>query len=125
MKKLFQTHKALADTCLIGALLLLAAVLYFAFSAGRDAGAWAVVRVNGEEVARYSLAQSGTYPLNGGTNLLVIDGGEAWLTDADCPDKLCVRQGHIKYNGQCITCLPNKLTVTLEGGEDDGIDLVS
>lgn len=125
MKKLFTRHKALADVCLIGFLLLLAAVLYFAFSAGSDAGAWAVVRVNGEEVARYSLDENGTYPLNGGTNILEIADGEVWLTDADCPDKLCVRQGHIKYSGQCITCLPNKLTVTLEGAEDIGIDLVS
>lgn len=125
MKKLFSEHKALADICLIAALLVLAGILYLALSSGRDAGAWAVVRVNGEEVARYSLAEDGTYPLNGGTNTLVIGGGEAWLTDADCPDKLCVRQGHIRYSGQCITCLPNKLTVTLEGGADDGIDLVS
>ena len=47
------------------------------------------------------------------------------LTEADCPDKICVEQGRVRYTGQCITCLPNKLTVTLEGGDAPEVDLVS
>lgn len=65
----------------------------------------------------------GTIPVNGGTNLLEIKGNRARLVDADCPDKLCVRQGWIQYTGQCITCLPNKLTVTISGG-DDSVELI-
>lgn len=114
-----------ADVVLIGALLVVAIVMYLLFSSGKAPGAVAVVRVDGVETAKYPLDAEGTYPLNGGTNILVIDGGEAWLIDADCPDKLCVKQGHIKYSGQCITCLPNKLTVTLDGAPDDGVDIVS
>lgn len=125
MKKFFTEHKRAADVCLIAFLLLLALALYLALAAGEEQGAWAVVRLNGEEVARYSLGEDGSYELNGGTNILVIEDGEAYLSDADCPDRLCVKQGHIHFSGQCITCLPNKLTVTIEGGENNGIDLVS
>ena len=124
MRKAFANKKLRADLLLIGLLVLAAGLLYLFFGPGGDSGAWAVVRVDGEEEARYSLRENGIYPLNGGTNTLVIEDGAAWLCDADCPDKLCVRQGKIKYSGQCITCLPNRLTVTLEGAETC-IELVS
>lgn len=124
MTRPFANKKHLADVCLIGLLLLIALVLLLVFFLRSGSGAWAVVRVNGEEVARYPLSENGTYPLNGGSNTLVIQDEQAWLCDANCPDKLCVKQGRISYSGQCITCLPNRLTVTLEGAKE-GIDLVS
>ena len=117
--------KSLWDVLLIGGCLLLAAVLFLVFRFGQESGAGVVVRVDGEEVARYSLYQNGTYPLNDGSNTLVIENGEAWLLDANCPDELCVKQGKIRLNGQVITCLPNKLTVTVYGGEQNHVDLVS
>ena len=46
------------------------------------------------------------------------------MSEANCPDHICVRQGKIHYTGQVITCLPNRLTVTIEGGEDGGVDLI-
>ena len=116
--------KLVADLCVILALLLLAGGLALALRLGREAGGWAVVRVDGQETERHPLMVNGVFPLNGGTNLLVIENGEAYLSEANCPDLLCVKQGKIRYNGQTITCLPNRLTVTVEGGESDGVDFV-
>lgn len=113
------------ELIIIAALLLAAIGAGLWFFLGRTPGAWAVVRVEGREVARYSLSQNGVYPLNGGTNVLTVEDGAASVTEADCPDKICVEQGRVRYTGQCITCLPNKLTVTLEGGEAPAVDLVS
>ena len=124
MRKLFSDKKRRIDVILIGALLIVSAVLYFVINSG-TAGGEAVVRVKGEVVERHKLSESGTYPLNGGTNILVIEDGYAYICEADCPDKYCMKQGKIHYTGQCLTCLPNKLTVTIEGGEDNGIDFVS
>ena len=113
-----------ADFILIAAVLAIAAVLFAVFARGEEGG-YAVVAVNGEETARYPLDTDGEFPLNGGSNILVIEDGTAYLCEANCPDKLCVRQGKISKTGQCITCLPNKLTVTIYGAaEDDGVDLV-
>lgn len=111
------------DIGLIAFFLLLAAGLFLFLRAGRTDGARVVVRVDGQDVATYSLEQDGRYELNGGSNILVIRNGEAWLTDANCPDKLCVRQGKIRVTGQVITCLPNRLTVTVYG-VDGGVDIV-
>ena len=123
MRKLLSNKKR-ADLILVVALLLLAGILYLTMNANRQEGGVAVVRVNGVETERHSLAVDGTFSLNGGTNILVIRDGQAWLSEADCPDLLCVKQGKIHYTGQVITCLPNRLTVTVEGGESNGVDLV-
>ena len=124
MKALFANKKLRADLILIAALLLLAGILFLALNHGRQEGGVVVVRVNGAEVERHTLSLSGTFPLNGGSNILVIQNGQAWLSEANCPDHICVRQGKIHYTGQVITCLPNRLTVTVEGGESDGVDFV-
>ena len=41
------------------------------------------------------------------------------MSDADCPDKLCIHQGRIHKNGQWIICLPNRVAVTIEGAAED------
>lgn len=112
------------DFLVIGGLLLLALVLALVVRLSKKTGAYVIVRVDGREAGRYSLAETGTYSLNGGTNTLRIEDGKAWLTDADCPDRLCVRMGTIDETGETITCLPNRLTVTVCGA-DAGVDLVS
>ena len=113
------------DVVLIAFFLLLSAALFAVIHFTQTAGAGVVVRVNGEEVARYSLSKNGRYELNGGTNILVIEDGKAYLIEADCPDKLCVRQGKISSSGQVITCLPNRLTVTVYGADDNGVDIIT
>ena len=114
------------DIILIGAILLIAVISLLAVFLTQEAGAGVSVRVDGVEIARYPLNVNGEYSLNGGTNILIIRDGHAYLKDANCPDKLCVNQGKISKSGQTITCLPNKLTVTIYGESDgDGVDLVS
>lgn len=124
MNKLPANKKRLADIAIIAGLLLLAAVLFFLYFNKGEKGAGVIVRVDGVEIARYSLSDSGRYELNGGTNILVIEDGAAYMLEADCPDHICVSQGKVRYTGQCITCLPNKLTVTVYG-TDQGVELVS
>ena len=113
-----------ADVILIVTLLILSVGLYFLMVHNRKDGQGVIVSVDGQEIARYALTEEGTYSLNGGTNILVIEDGSAYLIEADCPDHLCVKQGKIRGVGQVITCLPNKLTVTVYGVKAD-VELIS
>ena len=112
------------DIILIASILAIAIALFLVVELTKEEGAGVTVKVDGVKVAEYSLSKNGTYPLNGGTNILVIENGKAYLTDANCPDKLCVHQGKISRTGETITCLPNKLTVTVFGAEES-LDLIS
>lgn len=101
------------DMVFVLVLLLISSALLL-LSGNREEGGSVRVEVEGRVIARYSLSESGRYVLNGGTNILVIEDGKAYMEDADCPDKLCVKQGRIYRKGETITCLPNKLMVTVE-----------
>lgn len=84
----------------------------------RRDGAAVVVEQDGREIARYVLSEDRTERIEGegGYNTLVIEGGQAWLSEADCPNQLCVKTGKIRYAGQSIVCLPHKLAVRIVGG---------
>ena len=47
------------------------------------------------------------------------------MTDADCPDKLCVKTGRISKTGETIVCLPHRVVVEIIGAaaDDSGVDL--
>ena len=113
------------DFILIGIIAVVIAAVCLTVFLTREEGAYVIVRVDGQQVATYSLLEDGEYSLNGGTNVLRIQDGKAYLTEADCPDHLCVKQGKVDQTGETITCLPNRLTVTVYGAEDSGVDLVS
>ncbi len=78
----------------------------------------------------------GQYPLNGdrsvivkdeenGYNLVLISAGSVKVSDADCPDKLCVKQHAISRGGESIICLPHKLVVQIMSEEESDLDAVT
>ena len=53
-------------------------------------------------------------------NTLMIENGRAYMSEASCPDKLCIHQGKISEEGRSIVCLTNRVIVSIEGeGEDE------
>ena len=108
-------RRHLPDIILILALLAIGAALLIIFRSG-GRGSAVTVSVDGKLTGEYSLMTDGRYPLNGGTNTLIIEGGCARIEDADCPDKLCERQGKISRVGERIVCLPNRVCVEVVGG---------
>ena len=85
-------------------------------------GKTAVIEQNGTVAARLSLDKDTTYDvkINGKiTNTVVIKNHAVSVSYADCPDKICKNHKSISKSGETIVCLPNKVTVTVEGGEND------
>lgn len=60
-----------------------------------------------------------------GYNLLLIDESEVRVTDADCPDQLCIRQRAISRKGESIICLPHKLVIQIDSGKESELDAVT
>ena len=100
------------DIIVISTLLLFSLLVLLVVNVTRTEGAVAIVEINGSTVAEYSLNENGEYSLNNGTNRLVIEDGVAYLNYSNCPDHTCERTGKIKYVGQTIVCLPNKVSIT-------------
>ena len=54
-----------------------------------------------------------------GRNVLSVERGRVCVSEADCPDQVCVKQGWVSSGAAPIVCLPHKLVVELAGtGED-------
>ena len=84
-----------------------------------------VVTIDGEVYGTYPLSEDRTERIelpDGSYNILIISDGYADVTEASCPDQICVKHNHIRYSKEAIVCLPNKVVVTVEGGEDNDID---
>ena len=54
----------------------------------------------------------------GDTNVCEIKDGEVKMTDADCPDHLCMKQPAVGSAGGYIVCLPNRVVIQGEGDSD-------
>lgn len=76
----------------------------------------AVVYVGEEEYGRFSLGEDRECLIEteNGTNRLVLRDGKADVTEASCPDKICVHQSPISQTGETIVCMPNRVIVTIE-----------
>jgi hypothetical protein len=113
------------DIIIISAILLFSVGLLLVSLLSKEVGNTVVVEIDGKTVATYSLNQNGEYSLNGGTNVLVIEDGKAYLNYSNCPDHTCEKTGKIQYVGQSIICLPNKIAITIKGEAEGGVDFVS
>ncbi len=117
-----------ADLILVLAVVVVAAALFFWRFRIQENGTSVRVEVDGEVYGIYSLSEDQEIVING-TNTLVISDGEAYMSEATCPDKLCVHQGRISADGELIVCLPNRVVVQIEENdaekEDDGVDVIA
>lgn len=119
-----QNRKRRGDILLLVSCLGLAVLALGAKYLFRTPGATAVVRQEGQVLGRYPLRNDISIPIDSepGYNLLVIEDGQAYIREADCPHSLCVREGRIRHVGETLTCLPHKLTVTIEGADNTAPD---
>lgn len=117
-----------ADLIMIVVVAAICAVLFAWRYYSRGDGISVVVTVDGQEYGRYSLNKNQEININD-TNVLVIQDGEAYMTEAECPDQICVNMGHISSDGEMIVCLPNRVVVLVEDagadGSNGGVDAVA
>lgn len=59
----------------------------------------------------------------GGSNTIEVSPGGIAITQADCPDQICVRQGRITDSLLPITCLPHRLVIELKPMDTSAADL--
>ena len=114
--------QAVRDLILALAIVIVASGLYIGNRImNREPPIVVEVSVDGVVVEELDLSKDGEFVINGynrGTNTLVIEGGEAWIKDATCPDKVCIHQGKINRSGEMIVCLPNLMIAKIVGEEE-------
>lgn len=105
------------------ALIMAAALGVLLFS--RD-GDTVVVTVDGQIYGEYSLNTDRQVEIvNGeGYNLLVIEGGKAFVKSASCPDGICSSHRAVSKDGESIICLPNKVVIEIRARGQEQPDII-
>ncbi|MBE5996796.1 MAG: NusG domain II-containing protein [Lachnospiraceae bacterium] len=82
------------------------------------------VTIDGELYGAYALSEDREVDIDTeyGHNHLSIRNGSAQVTEADCPDGLCMHQGRISQDGEMNVCLPHRLIAEVTSGDSGGYD---
>lgn len=108
-----------ADIFLLIVLLIVGLVSTFAISSASDLGTQVKISIAGELYGTYSLDEDRTITIisDDSYNEVVIKDGKVFMSDANCPNKICVKHSPIDSTGESIVCLPNKVLIEIVGGE--------
>jgi Protein of unknown function (DUF1312). len=109
----------IGDKILIVAIIVFS-IVGFAYSILRPTfpGDTVYIEVDGKLYEELPLSKDKTVTVRvdgGGYNVVEIKGGKVRISDANCPDRVCVRQGWIDRSGENIICLPHRVVVRISG----------
>ncbi len=108
------------DFIIAVAVVLLATAIWIFPFLKRHKGEYVNIYQNGKLFERLSLY--GDESLNIGCMRINIKSGEVYVSEADCPDKVCEKSGKISRAGESVACVPNKILIEIDGkGEVDVI----
>lgn len=111
------------DCILAAAIFLFAGLLSVMFSlSGNEQGNYVTVTVDKKVYGTYLLDETQDIEIltEFGHNNLHVENGTVCMTEADCPDGYCKRQGEISTEKETIVCLPHKLVVEIQGAKPNG-----
>lgn len=120
-----KTRWLVSATGAILALSAFAAIWSFTHAKG---GVTATVYVDGEAVRTIDVdTKPGVYTIETkyGFNVIDVSDGGVCVSDADCPDRLCVKMGR-QYNDLVpIACLPHHLVIQIDDSSEESVDAVA
>ena len=125
MKPMDKKHRN--DIILIAVLLVVAGADLVLIQLYKKSGGYAVVVLDGKETAVDPLNEDESFTITSPTlfKTLVINDLKADVNDADCPDRICVNQHSISYDGETIVCIPNKLVVKIVSDAESDVDIIA
>ncbi len=107
------------------ALIIIAVIFLVLWLIPKPVGGRVIISLNGEVFREISLNENSVIPIETefGKNTVVIEEGEVFVTHSNCPDRLCEKDS-ISKSGESIVCLPNRLSVTVEGKNKEEVDVI-
>jgi hypothetical protein len=116
------------DVILLVSVVLVALGMLLTVHLTRKNGSYVAVLQGGKEVSRYSLLENNRIEIRSSENkehlnILVVENGRAFIEDASCPDKICVKHRKISKVGESIVCLPNRVVLRIVSDAGGDVDI--
>jgi hypothetical protein len=123
LSKLFR----IGDGLLIALVLLSFALSIIIMKRSNATDLTVFIMLSNETVYRLPLRTAQHVVLLGplGETVVELDGHTARITRAPCPQKWCMKMGRIRYSGQCLVCIPNRIIVQVNGKGRSRLDGVT
>ena len=115
-----------ADIILLAALIVIGAAGLLAVRPASQSASAVIVTVDGVQTDSLDLSadQSVKIDTQYGSNLITVEKGSVFVSEADCPGQDCISLGKISSPGQIIVCLPHHLVIKIVGQDADAPDAV-
>ena len=116
------------DIKLFAVIIVVAIIAIVAINLLKSEGSKVVVTIDGKVYKTLDLNTNQTFTIkqaDGDYNFVKIENGSVSMTDANCPDKICVHHSSIHYNGETIVCLPHKVVVEITNGKENEVDITA
>ena len=122
--KVKKTFFRWGDGVIYFVLVLLCAVLFLLPVLQQNRPLTAVITVGGETVETIDLsAVEAPYTVQYAGCTISVENGAIGFSNADCPDRLCVKTGMLRHAGSAAACVPNRVVVSLRAQTEafDGV----
>lgn len=115
------------DIILIAVLMLSLLAVSLVLFLSRTEGDTVTVSLDGQFYDEYSLHEDRIVEIRNGEgyNILVIEGGRAYVKKASCPDGICSAHRPIGNSGESIICLPNKVVIEVRSAGKTSPDIIA
>lgn len=100
--------------------------IWFYTTVSMTTGMYAEIVCDGKVIQKYPLVQDMEERFlipEYGYNTISIHEKHVSIIDADCPDRICVKQRAISKTGESIICLPHKLVVRIVGNLQEASEI--
>ena len=113
------------DIVLIASLIVISLVM-FVFSFSGNEKLIAEIYVDGNKAHSIALSEvTESYTVNENYCQLLIENDGVSFVFSDCGDKLCIKKGKLKRQGDTMACVPEKVVVILKSDSKQKIDGVA
>ena len=114
------------DIILIVSLLMLSLVLFVTSFTGGNENLRAEIYVGGDIAHSIVLSEvTESYTLTENNCQLLIEKDGVSFVSSECSDKLCIKKGKLKNQGDTMACVPEKVVVVIKSDSKKQIDGVA
>lgn len=109
-------------------ILIIPALIFLLIFNYRNAGSEVIVYVGGEEIGRYELNENRDIIIQGLNNIsdtLTIAEGKAYMSNASCPDRICMKSGSVHCDNESICCAPGGILVVVNSSGKAEYDAIT
>ncbi len=114
---------------IIVVLIILGISLFQILKPGKAGNKIVIIRSDGKVIQQISLNTNKNSEFlvksREGHLTVEIKNGKVRVVNSTCKDKLCVKEGWISKSGESIVCLPNRISISIIGRNDQPVDSVT